>query len=115
MEQKINKIIQTATQQLGDDADVLVITHKAMKCGCSIHGNENKIAEAIFALMHSDNLEIKSGLYRIIKNIMLNILGNESPYTLDLAEAFLNALDNVTLDKTAAKIISLNPNAQNNE
>lgn len=92
MEKRTNELLQQAEEIMGQDVDLLILAHKDGQCGAVIHGNADKIAEAIFSCMHQPNNPIGQALYGIIKQNMANILGNPSSFAVDLLKTINDVL-----------------------
>lgn len=92
METKTNKLLKGAKEIMGENADMLIISHQNEKCGAVTHGNVDNIAKAIFSCMHQPNNPIGTAIYRIIKLNVLNIISNESPYSADLIRSINSIL-----------------------
>lgn len=92
MDKKITKLNKKAVEILGDGADYIIIAHKNGQCGGSARGDIDNIAQSFFALLHQDNGELAKAVYRIIKLNAVNIMANQSPYTIDLSKSITNVL-----------------------
>lgn len=95
MEEEINKLLEKAMEIMGDDTDIMIITHKDGKCGAVLHGDTDKLAEGIFSSIHHPG-PLGQSLYRIIKLNTMNLLSNPSPYAVNLSESIVNTLPEST-------------------
>lgn len=92
MDKKISKLSDRAAKILGDDADYIIIAHKDGICGGAAKGNIDNIAQAFFALLHQQNGDLAKAVFRIIKLNAMNIVGNPSPYAIELSNALSNLI-----------------------
>lgn len=93
MKKKMHAIQRNILSELGDDASVLVATVKDGHCGAILKGSATEVAQSIFAIIYGEGSECSMNLYNIVKLLTLNILKNESPFSVDLANAILNVSD----------------------
>lgn len=92
MDKQISKLSNKAAQILGDGADYIIIAHKDGLCGGAAKGNIDNIAQAFFALLHQQNGDLAKAVFRIIKLNAMNIIGNPSPYAIELSNAISNLI-----------------------
>ncbi len=92
MEQKTNELLKLAKEIYGNDVDLLILAQQNERCGVVTHGNSDKIAESIFAAIHTPNNSIGPVLYQILKRLVINTLNNSTAYTVDLLNTIQNVL-----------------------
>lgn len=93
MEQKTNELLEQAIQIMGEDADIMIVTHKNGQCGAVIHGNVDNCAQAVFACIHQTDDKVGNAVYRIVKLNAINLLTNPTPYGQDLSDSIEEAVD----------------------
>ena len=96
MEQKTNELLEQAIQIMGEDADIMIVTHKNGQCGAVIHGNVDNCAQAVFACMHQSDDQVGNAMYRIVKLNAMNLFTNPTPYGQDLADSIGEAIDELS-------------------
>lgn len=92
MEEKMKVLVEKAQTCMGSDADFLMVFHKDGVGATSLAGNEHRIAEVLFTLMHTQDDETGKSVYAIIKQIVLNMMDNGT----DLAKDLLRSIDNLS-------------------
>lgn len=92
MEKRTNELLKQAEKIMGHEADMIIIAHKDSQCGAVIHGSADKIAESIFSCMHQPNNPMGPALYGILKQNIINIIKNPSPYAIDMIETINDVL-----------------------
>lgn len=87
----LSDLIKNASDRMGGCENKMIIADNNGKHGLSIEGNANSIAQALFTIMHT-NEETGEVLYRMTKNIVLNILNADTKFAYDLASSIINVL-----------------------
>ena len=95
MEQKTNELLEQAIQIMGEDADIMIISHKNGQCGTVIHGSVDNVAQSVFACMHQPDDKVGNAVYRIVKLNAINLFTNPSPYGQDLMDSIEEAVDDL--------------------
>lgn len=110
MEKKAKKVLEQAIKIYGDDTDILIIAHNNGQCTSALHGNGEKIADALFSCMQNTNGPIAGEIYRILRLNVMNILYNPSPYAMNLMETIINMVppQNSDDEPVKAKEIDIN-------
>ena len=98
MEKKTNDLFEQAIKIMGEDADIMIITHKDGCCGSIIHGAVDNIAQAVFACIHQPDDQVGNAVYRIVKLNAINLLTNPTPYGQDLSDSIEEAVDELMED-----------------
>lgn len=94
MEKETSKLLEQATDIMGKNADILIVTHKDGKFGVVKSGDADNIAQALFSCMHHTDNPIGEVLYKIIRLNVVNIFANSSPYAIDLMKSINNIIQN---------------------
>lgn len=108
LNKKLNSVKNKVMKEFGEDVDFLAVYSQDDTCGLILHGDSHQIAHSLFATIHSDK-EVSNDIYRIIKLVTLNIIGNETPYATDLINSILNICVSVQeSDEGKAMCIDIN-------
>ena len=99
MKKKTEELLQEAFRIMGEDIDIMIVTHNDGKCSASVHGSVENIAKSTFTFMHSPEDKIGQALYRILRLNVLNILGNWTTLANDFIEMIGKLVEKVTEKK----------------
>lgn len=105
-EKKMEQVKDELLENFGKRANMLLATKNGDKCCAMIHGSSQDIAQSIFTIMHSDDVECANELYNIVKSLVLNIIRNETPYASDLTSCVFNMIENIQ-EKNTNKAICI--------
>lgn len=85
MKEKINVLAEKAEHTMGRNADYLMVFNKNDNGGIAIAGDGFKIAKTIFTVLMQEDT-VSPQLYSIIKEVVLNLLHNQTQYGKDLMQ-----------------------------
>lgn len=88
--QKAEATFSKVKKLLEKSGDSLVITFNDGVCGGYINGSTSNVAQSIFCLIHDNNSKVGTDLYNVVKMIVLNMVANETVFSVDLINNILN-------------------------
>lgn len=103
MKQSTIQEIQNLVQKESVNANTLIaICETNDNITISMQGQSGRIGEALFAAMHdTKNAELAKETYLMIKNIVYNIIKNQSPMANDMMNMLLQVIDESSISQSA--------------
>lgn len=103
---KANDLIQ----QENPNANTMIVTYNADgDAAASITGDPDKIAQALFAVMHDEqNPQLAKDIYTMVRDIAFNIISQHSPMAEDLADMFAQSTEDEEVSNSQCMIYPLN-------